>query len=667
MPEHDGRLIILGGGIAGLTAAYYASADRYLEVFPGGIHVYEASDRLGGKGSSLRGPKDNGEIRNRIEEHGLHVFFGSYDNAFALLANCHADLDIAVREGRHVRWSSALRSVADGFRACSTIGIADYDGAAWRTWVAQFPEDAISRPWDPRTRDSSVTSISVLAARALQLAESFVRSLASPRVPDERGSANFLDATMFPLPLILPMARNLASPVFRALEDFLVSPRSKTNGLELIGWALRIIALSAREIRNRNEELLRKHDSVRRLWSLTDLLLAAVRGLIDDGVLATGNVDLIDDLDLREWLVLHGASQEAVDSGLLKALVYDLPFAYEDGDPNRPRASAGVGVYGLFRLLLTYRGALMWKMNAGMGEIVFAPIYEALKVRGVNFHFGYEVKGIAIETKGSVPPSATKIDFLVRRLRVDKLETLSVESDLLSGTLPYWQRLSDSDAVRTCFSLDLKSGDMVVYALPVGTINKILSQKPDPWSRCAASVKAVATVALQVWYDGRVSDLAPWASRDITVGGFTEPYDTWSDMALLAGETRATQPDRPMSVNYFCNAAPDRADENAGALNDSFLNHTLRQLLPGFDRERVIDMLSRLNDSDSERHSLSLPGTASARLRPDDSSIRNMRPVGDWTRNRINAGCVEAAVTSGMLAARVLRPDRDLPIFGEDD
>ena len=35
-------------------------------------------------------------------------------------------------------------------------------------------------------------------------------------------------------------------------------------------------------------------------------------------------------------------------------------------------------------MFFTYRGALFWKMRAGMGDVVFAPFYEVLKRRGVS-------------------------------------------------------------------------------------------------------------------------------------------------------------------------------------------------------------------------------------------------------------------------------------------
>ncbi len=48
---------------------------------------------------------------------------------------------------------------------------------------------------------------------------------------------------------------------------------------------------------------------------------------------------------------------------------------------------------------------------------------------------------------------------------------------------------------------------------------------------------------------------------------------------------------------------------------------------------------------------LSLPGTLRYRLPPGDSGFSNLVLAGDWTDCDINAGCVEAAVISGRLAA----------------
>ena len=59
----------------------------------------------------------------------------------------------------------------------------------------------------------------------------------------------------------------------------------------------------------------------------------------------------------------------------------------------------------------------------------------------------------------------------------------------------------------------------------------------------------------------------------------------------------------------------------------------------------------RANVEPSERYVLSVPGSSKHRIRPDDTDFENLYAVGDWTACGLNAGYVEGAVISGMLAA----------------
>ena len=86
MKRPGGKVAILGGGMAGLSAAWRLSEPGWRDRFDS-ITVYQRGWRLGGKGASSRG--ENG----RIEEHGLHIWLGCYENAFALLRECYAELD----------------------------------------------------------------------------------------------------------------------------------------------------------------------------------------------------------------------------------------------------------------------------------------------------------------------------------------------------------------------------------------------------------------------------------------------------------------------------------------------------------------------------------------------------------------------------------------------
>src|SRR3954462_13376309 len=80
------RIAILGGGMAAMAAAWRLSEPEWRDEFTS-ITVYQRGWRLGGKGASSRG------VHGRIEEHGLHLWLGSYDNAFRLLRECYAEVD----------------------------------------------------------------------------------------------------------------------------------------------------------------------------------------------------------------------------------------------------------------------------------------------------------------------------------------------------------------------------------------------------------------------------------------------------------------------------------------------------------------------------------------------------------------------------------------------
>jgi uncharacterized protein with NAD-binding domain and iron-sulfur cluster len=61
-----------------------------------------------------------------------------------------------------------------------------------------------------------------------------------------------------------------------------------------------------------------------------------------------------------------------------------------------------------------------------------------------------------------------------------------------------------------------------------------------------------------------------------------------------------------------------------------------------------------VNIDPSDRYVQSIPGSDKFRLRPDESGYDNLVLAGDWTDSGINAGCIEAAVMSGLQAANAV-------------
>ena len=151
----------------------------------------------------------------------------------------------------------------------------------------------------------------------------------------------------------------------------------------------------------------------------------------------------------------------------------------------------------------------------------------------------------------------------------------------------------------------------------------------------------------------------------------------------------------PCSIHYFCSPLPDppdpadpdyqgRADALVLANATWYLNHAVGHFLPGavdiFPLEfrwplfvgaagksgpqAVASQHRRANVAPSERYVLSLPGTERFRLAPGDSGYDNLVLAGDWTSCRLNAGCVEAATLSGLIAASEIVGDQSGRVIG---
>src|SRR5215470_3170319 len=82
--EAPARVAIVGGGCAAMAAAFELTRPEQGGRFA--VTVYQQGWRLGGKGASGRG------VAGRIEEHGLHLWMGWYENAFRLMRECYTEL-----------------------------------------------------------------------------------------------------------------------------------------------------------------------------------------------------------------------------------------------------------------------------------------------------------------------------------------------------------------------------------------------------------------------------------------------------------------------------------------------------------------------------------------------------------------------------------------------
>jgi len=126
------EVAILGGGCASIAAAFELTRPRHKGAYH--VTIYQIGWRLGGKGASGRGPA------GRIEEHGLHVWLGCYDNAFLLLRQCYDELNAKAKaKGRDAK-KRRRRNWDDFFLPDAHIAAAGTSAhGGWINWAAHFP------------------------------------------------------------------------------------------------------------------------------------------------------------------------------------------------------------------------------------------------------------------------------------------------------------------------------------------------------------------------------------------------------------------------------------------------------------------------------------------------------------------------------------------------
>jgi uncharacterized protein with NAD-binding domain and iron-sulfur cluster len=702
MSEGPIKVAIVGGGCAGITTAFELSNPVHEGKYE--VTVYQLGWRLGGKGASGRGAAD------RIEEHGLHLWMGFYENAFRLMRECYAE---AKRDPR----TCPIADWRDAFHPDNTCAVMDHtpDGR-WLPWLSPFPP-APGLPGDegPPQRwtvvdylSRSVTLLRTLF-EAVQRRTGIVAEAPGPHAEAPASPAETTDrmtrltryGELATLTTLLESIRILDT-VVRALPNY--------PGELILQFHDAITTAARRQL----ESLVQKDDETRRLWEVAELVMATIRGIVRFR-LATDprGFDAIDNYDCREWLKLNGASDRALDSGFLRAL-YDLAFAYEDGDPTRPRIAAGQALRGAVRSFFTYRGAFFWKMQAGMGDVVFAPFYEVLRRRGVRFQFFHRLENVALgPTQPGGPAFVERLELDVQAdIHGDKeYEPLVDVRGLPSWpSEPQWDQLVDGKKLakerlafesawdrRSARKRTLEVGrdfDLVVLAVGLAvvptTCRDLLAHSPK-WRAMAEHCKTVPTQAFQVWLSDDMKRLG-WRGEQINVAGFVEPFDTWADMRQLIPQESFASP--VGSVAYFCNVLPDagpgqdtskasypreRRDEvkkNAMTFLDNHVHHLwpLSMRAPGkFRWELLVDprpagkakrapsdeelfdsQYWTANVNPTDRYSLSLPGTLRYRISPLDETFDNLTVAGDWTDCGFNEGCVEAAVMSGRLAAHAI-------------
>lgn len=600
---------MIGGGCASIAAAFDLTHPRH----KGAYHVtlYQLGWRLGGKGASGRGSA------GRIEEHGLHVWLGCYDNAFLLLRECYDELNRSTRKDRRKNWRDFF--VTDSYIA--TAGTSAQGG--WANWAAFFPP-APGLPGDPLHAHNPF-ALKYYLARAVALLrtlllgmETFHPSNDTITSADWQSSQTPRDSASIAARITSLLRVGVLSSVAAAVEALAVLEAAlKSIPTITENAVLLLVEAVAGTLRRQFEQVVASDDHIRYQWEIIDLVLANLVGVVRFGLLTDPRgLDAINHLDHCRWLRLNGASERAINSPFTRIL-YDIAFAYEDGDASRPAMAAGAALRGTLRFFFSYRGALFWKMRAGMGDVVFAPFYEVLRRRGVTFKFFHRLRNVRLADATKLAPGEKRY--------VEALE-FDVQAETLSGreyrplidvrgmrcwpAKPDFRQLKggsrmqqeswdfeshwDNRRVATRTLRVRRDFDFVVLGVSIGVLPHVCGEilVADPrWRAMVKNVKTVATQAFQIWLNKDLQDLG-WELPPVTLTCFVKPFDTWSDMGHVIPAEDWRHP--PRTAAYFCNVLADPPHEPGSADIDypkrrreevranaiAFLNRDIRHLWP---------------------------------------------------------------------------------------
>lgn len=714
MAQARTKVAVLGGGVGGITAAFELTATPELrERFE--VTVHQLGWRIGGKGASGR----NSALGQRIEEHGLHVWFGFYDNAFRVMREAYEEL------GRKA--DAPLATLEDAFEPCDQIVLYDRLATGWHGYAFNAPRNFLEPGAEeglPTFWDMASTALRWARQRWRELSDEPARAIPRtgalayrPEWADEAAADVGAEPAAAAAPEdgteLLELAGEVAD-ANAAREGLRAAPAGaplaapgKHPGF-LVGLVTRFRDWLWDHV---VEERADTDPDLRLFFTLLDTLASTVAGIVADDVLDQG-FDAINDEEWSAWLARHGAKEVTIgrtpeERAPVLRSVYDVAFGYPGGDIARADVAAGTATNDLLRLLFSYRGSLMYKMQAGMGDAVFTPLYEVLRERGVRFEFFHAVTNLALAQ------SEPRIDAIevVRQAQLagDAYEPLvDVESLPCWPSEPLWEQLEDGRGLReqgVNFELDpnplareptlLERGvdfDEIVLGISIGALPSIAGELIDRDERFGRAIETAVTVqtqAFQVWVTRRPVELGWKHDENSVLGCYVEPLDTYCDMSHLIPRESWGGADVE-GIVYFCGVLDERADETPVQATErakqnaiEFLERDIGtlwpkagaggapfdwQLLAGGDRQIGSDRFDsqywRANVTGSDRYVLTPAGSVKHRLPSDESGFQNLVLAGDWTKNGIDGGCVEAAVVSGMQAARALI-GADRPITGE--
>jgi uncharacterized protein with NAD-binding domain and iron-sulfur cluster len=715
------KIAILGGGMASMITAFeLTSQPNWQDLYD--ITVYQLGWRLGGKGASGRNMTSHQsyEPDYRIQEHGFHIFFGFYTNTFQVMKDCYDALKAE---------DGIFNGIESAFQPHNFIVLEDQDKhGRWVPWKLHFPHCDREFPWlkhdveigslwnyirnmlkfmlDKHSDSSYLDSLSSSSSELFtvskphswwqHIAERIKISWEELNSKTDRELLELAHRFAHSLPEDMHShASEHHQALIKLLEKFMERVEGKLSKLE----------------EELNEELSSLRIHAIRILIICNLGYAIIRGLLVNKIVDWQSFNDLDQRDFSAWLSANGAWDKTTSSALVRAM-YDLLLAYPGGiaTPETGRLGAAAALRWVWRMIFTYKGAIMWKMNAGMGDTIFVPFYKELKKRGVKFKFFHRVTNLALNSQQN---AIAKIEMAqqvtLKNQDQEYYPLITVKNLLCWPNEPLYDQIVEGEQLKDN-QIDLESFwtswqdvkkvtlnyqedfDIVVLGISIGAFPficpELINAKLE-WQQMVKYVQTVTTQGGQLWLKDSLHELG-WKDDSPVLGTYVEPLDTYADMEHLLEQENWPSDRYPKDIAYFTGVMedpgiPDPADpsnqnfpaeqqqkineqaidwlnKNIGTLwpnavtrdaQDTHLNWNLLVDLEDEQGEKRFDsQFWRINITPSERYVLSVPQSYQFRLQAD-SSRWDKRPRG-FDNLYLTGDWIDNSFNSGCIEATTM-------------
>ncbi len=539
------KVVILGSGMSSLTAAYELSSyENWQDHYE--ITIYQMGWRLGGKTATGRGPNE------RIQEHGIHIAQGWYENAFRLIQDSYKEC-----EKHNLMPNSPFKSWEDGFDREDTTLLTHFDPKT-NQWIKKniiFPSnDYIPGQGGPLPFSAVIKKVVGLIIEVL--------------FGVDPNKDSFMKMTSESAKEIKLSDHHSFWGDFKSkFEGFIKGQFFKHEGEKLLNYVVELIQHMSRMDSDDHSHRKSHHTMIKKLLNLlskwTSNLIDSVeehneyfywlsvfvefgminmKGTLEDVYnLETHKLDYdsINHLDYREWLKKHGASERLLSSAMVRFL-YTGTFHNITGANQQGSLAAGVGLHFL-TLSASYKGSFVWKFKAGTADTMITPIYLVLKNRGVKFKFFHKVAQVHYSDSGTIEKVSMAEQVTLKNGTYNPTYTFK-GLDVWPGE-PLYDQIDNQQAKalkegeydleeawcgwNNVGQISLEKGkdfDYVVLGIPIDVLGgnegicKEIIDNNMAWKNMYNHVKSIPTMSMQLWIKPTLKKLG----MNLTDWGFPE-------------------------------------------------------------------------------------------------------------------------------------------------